>query len=351
MSNWRQCAIELIRWVLLQKPLPNEVESARHDPSVISELAKRRIDSLLYLACDPTAIEQQLHDRVLSIQLRLLGNAVESLKREEIIPITLKSAEFLPRYFHSRAISHSEDFDILVQKYQIPGAKRALLDGGWRQAVYDPTSCQLKDIKASNVAAVEASHYELAPFRRLEEVRLSERELEFARVWHQEWPSYPVRVSDDRCFVISELDVHFGLFQDFDPSALFDRSINGTLEGTRTLAVSDHLWITSTRYYNEVALHNKQSLRDFAFIAALMRGGDVDWDFICRVAESLENRPALFYPIYFLSCLGGNLVDQQFFQRLSPARGNRHRDWGWMLGRLFDVVEPMPHLDLQLQAN
>jgi hypothetical protein len=105
---------------------------------------------------------------------------------------------------------------------------------------------------------------------------------------------------------------------------------------------SNQLWLLTSRYYTEVAVHGKSSLRDFAYILPLIACGDLDWDVVLSTARKYGLRSSLYYYLYFMSFLTEGAVPKSVLAELSPDRGNRRHDWGWQLGKLFDLVEAFP---------
>jgi hypothetical protein len=101
------------------------------------------------------------------------------------------------------------------------------------------------------------------------------------------------------------------------------------------------VWITLTRYYNEVALLGKRYLRDFAYIIPILKNEAIDWDVVLSANRSYELHAPLFYYLNFLRSLGA-CVPEAVLAETSPLRSERLRDFGWQLGKLFDVLEPSP---------
>ena len=107
-----------------------------------------------------------------------------------------------------------------------------------------------------------------------------------------------------------------------------------------TMSPADHLWFITGRYYNEVAMHDKRSLRDFVYIIPILVNSHIDWEIILQSASDYNLRPSLYYYLFFLNqLLSGRYIPIEVIDKLSPANGSRSRDWGWQLDKLFDRVE------------
>lgn len=97
-----------------------------------------------------------------------------------------------------------------------------------------------------------------------------------------------------------------------------------------------------SRYYTEVSVHGKPTLRDLAHVAPLLLSNAIEWEVIIAAARSYEIRSALYYPLRLLVFLVDNPVPPDALEELSPIRGSRMRDFGWQIGKLFYFVEPPP---------
>jgi hypothetical protein len=156
------------------------------------------------------------------------------------------------------------------------------------------------------------------------------------------WQRRPLWVVGGQPYVVLEVDVHHGLAADIESAPFFQRAVNSIYPNALTLSSGDHLWFTISRYYNEVALHGKRSLRDFAYSAALIHSAP-DWDRVLTAASEYSLHPSLYYYLYFLNKITSARVPSEVLNELFPVSKVRLRDWGWQIGKLFDGVEPWPH--------
>ena len=117
---------------------------------------------------------------------------------------------------------------------------------------------------------------------------------------------------------------------------------DSVFKNARTLSPTDHLWSITARYYNEVALHKKTSLREFIYIAMIVRNEDVDWDRFLELTHEFGTYAACYYPLAFLHSIEPSRVPEAALSKLRPVEGRRGRDYGWQLGKLFDFIEPLP---------
>jgi hypothetical protein len=211
---------------------------------------------------------------------------------------------------------------------------------GYGQSYYDSESKSLVVANTIDITRAEEFHYELYPFRRLEPILLDELE----RSWLLKLGHGPVRIDHaGRAFIIIEVDIHHGVAVDIDSALLWSRAVDSMIGEALTFSDCDHLWLITARYYHEVALHGKRSLRDFAYIAALLKTENIDWDQLLITASELEIRPALFYYLSFAEkLLESPVLPPEALSSLDPRAGSRLRDWGWQLAVLFDEIEPCP---------
>ncbi len=300
-----------------------------------------KIDGLAQASDGAATPLQRAYNAVLEAQLRSTAEAVDALLAHGASPVLFKGIDIMPRHFPQQAPSIMGDVDLLVDRGSLGSARAALLGIGLRQAFFDIEADQLVDADIADIADVERVHYELYPFRRLLEIGLDAESVAALRVFPGR---IPVRIDrDGRAWLIDEIDLHHSVALDIDPAPLFERARAGSLRGALGLSAADQLWLVCSRFYSEVAMHGKRSLRDFAYLAAIVRDGGIDWECVLRVAMEYEMRPALFYYLRFVDTLfARSMVDPGLWAELDPRTGSRQRDWGWMLAPLFDAMDPLP---------
>jgi hypothetical protein len=207
---------------------------------------------------------------------------------------------------------------------------------GLRQAVFNPTLGYLVDRDIPEVGRLEASQYELSPLAYLMEIELEDEEVTFIR----EYNRHPLWVVNDRCYLVVEIDIHYQLTADVQSGDFLDRAIPSSLEHCLTMSKEDHLWYLTSRYYDEVVIHGKRSLREFAYLAALLDEQSLDWNIIVGCARKYDLEASLYYFLSFMARLSDRLVPPEVLSELLPSKGSRQRDWGWQLSKLFGGVEP-----------
>jgi len=303
-------------------------------------LSERKIDSLLFLALGSRKGEQRLYNKVWRLQRAELIRALSALGKAKINCLVFKGAEFVERYYHPHSMNVLADLDLLFHREDLLRVKSIFFALGYRQAYFDEATMELKDRDIGDVAAVEGAHYELAPFKRLVRLALSPEELSIAKSWNRS----PIWIVDGECFVAVEFDVHHGVATDIDSTALFERRVRSVFPHASTLCEADQLWFTAARLYNEVAIHNKVSLRDFAYLTPLLSSGSVDWKIVLGAAREYEIQCPLFYYFSFLRHLTGEAIPAEVIAALHPRKYPRLRDWGWQLEKLLDTVVDPPFL-------
>lgn len=337
---WARYALALLRWSGTRGDL---IYSPRFSDTAatLTRLRQSKIDSLHYLAVEQDSIEQSVYQKVWLTQRDALAEFCAEFSRLCDCPVILKGADSVDRYFGSNAIALMNDCDVLVKRSDLVSAKIASAKLGYRPAIFDVQSGKLVDRDIADISSIENRHYELVAQCRLEPLDLDRAELEFACALD----TYPLRVVNGRAYVVTELDIHHSIAIDVDPTRLLDEARAGTLSHTRALTAEDNLWFLLGRYYTEVAVHGKRTLRDLAHVAVLLCQEILQWStFIERVHEN-EVEAAVFYLLsFFRALLGPTVVPQYVINQLSPTKIDRTRDWGWQLGKLFGFVEPMPKM-------
>jgi hypothetical protein len=337
--GWQEAAVELLARLAQPaqpRPLPHI------DVAVRRRLIDAKIDGLERLCADAPTPLHRVYERVWLAQLAAAREVVAELARRGAEPILFKGVELCARHLSTCIPSMMGDVDMLVPRQQLGTVRAALFALGYRQADYDVAKAVLIDADIANIAAVESAHYEMFPFRRAEPLALDVDELAAMRALPTRAPLYAAGKTD-QCQLVMEVDVHHRVALDIETAPLLERCQDSALAGARTFGNADHLWIATARYYCEVAVHGKRTLRDFVYLVSLLRDNRVDWDVVLDAAREYELRPALFYYLTFADRLfESGIIPAPTLAELDPRRGSRLRDWGWQLGALFDAIEPMP---------
>lgn len=332
----------LSAWAALARDLlaltPDFSSSSLGQPRVLDEdilqLRRRRIDSLFYLVGDPNCARQRLYNRLWNLQSRVLKEITSSFERCGIPHLVFKGSEFIARYFENRSIGMLYDVDILIPRNHVGEAKRTLYSVGLRQAVFDTQLNRLVDRDVGEIARLEGNHYELAPFAWLETLSLDDDEFREAQSYNE----FPIWCHEGKAFFVVEVDVHHGVAMDLTGEEFFGRAVRSAFASSYTLSPADHLWFTLSRFYVEVGLHNKRSLRDLAYVQAMLKMDRIDWDVVISAANDYQIKPAIFYFLTFLSSLSPDLIDSQILKLVRPLNEPGIRDYGPMLHTLFDFT-------------
>jgi hypothetical protein len=328
-------ALQLLRWSAQR----DTATGALPDALILDRLRRRRIDSLAYLAAGAMAApHQRLYTRLWATQRSVLESVTGALRRSGVPVIVFKGSEFITRCFDSQPVGMLFDVDVLVPRHDVERAKVAMHSLGLRQTVWDHERRCLVDRDVADVARLETSHYELAPFGVEVEFETDEEEASIVRAWDR----HPLHFVDGKVRCVVEVDIHHQVASDIAAAPLFQRAVSSALADADTLSPADLVWFTISRFYTEVGLHSKRSLRDFAYVGAFLTRHEVSWGVVIDAAQEYGLHSSLYYYLAFLARIAGVGVPDDVFARLDPANGTRNRDWGWQLGRLLDFVEPFP---------
>jgi hypothetical protein len=297
-------------------------------------LMHRRIDALL----DDNPL-QPLYNRIWMRQRDALVEVMTALARRDINALCFKGAEIHLRHFADHALGGMGDVDILVPREKSEGARAELHELGYRHGAFDSRTGMVSWFSRDEIARLEVGHYELAPLLRMERFEASQTEAALLAKRIRA-PICPGGNVAEWCLGIN-IDVHTGVATNISSDELFKCTDPGSCGAGRSMPSSDLLWFTASRYYSEVGTVGKRSLRDLAYIIALLRDR-IDWDHVMRVATDNQLGASLFYPLAFLQRTFGAAVPEAVLEATSPLKTPRRRDWGWQLGVLFDFIEPLP---------
>jgi hypothetical protein len=321
----------------------------------LDTLVERRIDSLLYWACEIDAPTQRIYDRIHAAQRTAALRVLTALTGAGVDTLVCKGAELVPRLVGDSALHAADDTDLLVDHRQLGRARQLLHELGYVQAGLDGATCGLVDLDPLVVAAAERGHYELFPFRALVELEVTAEERAIARQLCRGATTAadgslregPLReriwvTDDDRTVLALEIDLHFRLAHRWDVDRLFARAVPSCLGVGRTLCTTDHVWFLAVRHYSELAEADYCSLRPLALLVRLLSAPDIDWELAHRVVIALHHAPALYYVLSLLERLAPGRVPAEVLAALDPAIVDRRHDHGWRLARCLGFVDPFP---------
>lgn len=334
-TDWRVIAVGLLRWAGKR----HDFKLPPLDSASLLLLKERRIDSLYYLATASYSPLQSVYTKVWTKQSKALAELLDCLQSVDCETLVVKGAEFIERYYQGAGLSFLNDIDLLVRREHLEKVKRSMHGLGYRQAFFSREAQRLQDRDISDICRIESEHYELAPFCRLEKIELTADEVLIAK----DWQSHPLWVVGDTAYAVVEFDFHHQLASDIESGRFFKKVVPSIFPGASTLSLGDHVWFTISRLYHEVALHGKRSLRDFAYVAPVLKE-NIEWGDVLDAASEYGLHSSLYYYLRFLHSVLGDGVPQHVLENLSPQRGPRLRDWGWQLGPLFDFVEEEPRI-------
>lgn len=272
------------------------------------------------------------------LQRQAFVQTLHALTDAGITVTTFKGCELNERYSDGDSFGLMADADVIVALDHLVDTMSLLYRHGLKPGVIDYASGRLMPLGIQDIGAIESQHFQLPPFLALHEVELSPDSFAFAKVYGRR----PLKVFGDRCYLIFEIDVHHRTTIDIAFDVFEPHCIESVFSGARTLSPTDHLWSIASRYYNEVSLHNKTSLRELVYMALLLRHERIDWKRFLSFTEEFGTYAACYYPLAFLRALVPSCMPADALDALRPVEGRRGRDYGWQLGKLFNFVESVP---------
>lgn len=337
---WLAAALELLAWSA-RRPQLDEKDISRLTAASrphLTTLKEKKLDSLFYLSCAVESADQNIYDKVWSVQRETIIDFCRCMADEGVEFYLFKGGECSARWYGLRSLGIFNDVDVLVARQDIGKVKALLYQNGFRQALFDPERGALVDRDVADVALAESNHYEIVAFSKLVAADILAEDLSRAPA-----PvASPLVLVGDRPMVIVDLDVHHGVATDVDVSDVTDGAQPSAMGLGLSFSDSNQVWLLTSRYYTEVALYGKRSLRDFCYILPVLACGSIDWDVVMRAARKYELRASLFYYFCFMSYLAEGSVPAEVLSGLSPTGGTRLRDWGWQLGKLFEFIDAFP---------
>jgi hypothetical protein len=342
IATWRDVAVELLRRRAGGAPLLPDEALTERGYEHLPDLVRKRIDGLYFLTLGVDHPLQRLYQVYWDVQERETRAVLAELQELSVEAAVIKGLELGARYDRCRPVGLRADVDLLLPVAELWKAKKVLYGRGYVNGVYLPAFRAFGHDDPREVGQFEAVHYELMPFRRAYRVELDEEERELAR----RFTGY-FHIHDDESLAIAEFDVHHGLMEGLDISAMRERLVPSALGIGRALAPADHLWFTLHRYYVEVATGSKRNLRPLAWIAPMVADPQVDWDLVVAHALAQESTAPCFYWLSFFEHIAPGAVPAAVLDRLRAGHLESRRDLGWQLGKLFDTIDGPPSLVLE----
>jgi hypothetical protein len=303
----------------------------------LDALAARDIDSLHYLRYEPQAAAQRLYDKVWTTQRTTLEFVVARCLDRGVSPVVWKGAEFLAQYFNPHALGALGDIDLIVPRTQVGSARNALVHAGFRNTKL-ASDGRWQPLHPLESAKQILEGTALPPFRRAMPIELeADEQAVAARLLPRG------SLSQDGTSIVVTIDLHHNAIEPrFPIMPMMERAESSAFSNARAFVAEDHLWLSSLRYYMEVAYSGKRSLRHLAFLIGLLEAESLDWDEIIKCARAFRAVPALYYTLGMIAQLRPGLVQGPVLDALDPSTSNRSCDFGWQLGLLLDFVEPCP---------
>lgn len=331
--------VELLRWCVSSE---NDVKTSvtlKNDTVGLEPILRAwKIDSLAWFASGRRTVRQQIYEKIWALQRIELLAVIEEARRANIRLLTFKGAELCEALFSSQPIGIYADVDLLVARKSISGARRLFYNLGFRQNLFDDKKGRLVEQDCQSIAEAESMHYELCGFNVLRPLDLTLEEIRVAK----RVAAYPLRRIGSKYYVLCEFDIHHGITTDISTDGFFHHAVASGFDGAETLDPTDHLWVILMRFYQEVALYGKSSLRDLAYAARLLGKCHIDWLRFVHTALEYGVAVSNFYLLSFLRQFCDAPVPSGVLRKLTPSRVDRAADYGWQLGKLFGLVEPCP---------
>lgn len=312
------------------------------DDSIISKLKEKQIDSLYYFQFDPLNRQQQFYEWVWGIQTQCLQKVLDALNKEGISYLIFKGAEFIGRYYDHKPINLVYDIDFLVPQKEIMKVQSIMHSLGYHYGSIDPGSFKYEYLDIHEAGKIMQYHYELPSLSKPITTSLPESFSEFCT----ENPTFSVWHDQYKTIVFAEFDFHYQLALDVVGDEVFDRKVASIYPGAYTLNPADSLWFTLSKYYNEVALHGKSSLRDFVYLIALLNNESIDWKIFLSSVREYKLHHSTYYFLFFCNLFLQKPVPEEIFSELDPLKNNRLKDWGWQIEKLFEEKIECPFTNL-----
>ncbi|MCH9685295.1 MAG: nucleotidyltransferase family protein [Deltaproteobacteria bacterium] len=290
----------------------------------------------------PVPILDRLATRLWQAQRRALVELGQWFDDDGITAIVLKGSDHIERYCGSQPLGTHADIDVLVGRQALGMARRRLYSQGYVQAVYDPEGHTWVDYDGLEAMRIEATHYELLPFVRVERQELTTDDVEALRDLpprtHRMLEHRGIHISGDTVVLQVCIDLHHGLFKDDDPGPLFERAVDSPFAKSMLgLGPTDDLWICLHREYLNVASRARTSPKGLFYCAKLAGAPGVDWDQLIERATA-RDMPGLYYWLSFINALADQQpVPAEALAHLRELKRNSRCDWGWQLERVLGV--------------
>jgi hypothetical protein len=338
--SWQTVAIELLRRRAGAAPLLSDERLAAGGSMHESTVHDKNIDGLYFLTCNVEHPRQRLYQAQWNAQLSETRAVIAELNQLGVDPIVFKSLEIGARYDCGRPTGLRADVDLLVPLDALWNVRKVMYGRDYVHGVYRHTTRDWSVVDPREAARHEARAYELWPLcKAIEVVGLDDQVVEEAK-------RHPLAfcVQGDKVLTFVDFDFHHNILFNFDVATRVARCVPSALGIGRALAPADHLWFLIHRHYAEAAMEEWQwqGPKPLVSIAPMVADPSVDWDVI--VASAVEQKstwPTLAWLTFFYK-LGATSVPERVLADLRCRVGCGARNWGWQLGRLFDIEEPFP---------
>ena len=330
---WAAYAAELLRTFATGSGAPQNAPD--NLDFILPELRARKIDSLHYRLFDDQNPMQQHYRAVWQVQREAFARVSEQFAAAGIAHLVFKGAALTSALLDDEPLGMMGDADFLVEESALMQAHDILRDAGFAGGLVDVRTGQLVPRPPGQLPAHE---FELHPMLMMVEYPLGIDDSVLPEVlrgplWRVEGGGFVVSV---------EIDLHFGLAIDIEGEDFLARRRTSSGSGWPMPAPADHLWFLTSRYYVETALHGKNSLREFAYIAGLIERQVIEWDLVVAAATKWGLYSSVYYFLRFAREVLGCSVPDEVTEAVAPTLSRRTRDYGWQLGKLFDGIEPLP---------
>lgn len=212
------------------------------------------------------AIFQQKLDRLIQESEALL----DALGRDQVPVLAIKGLDILCRVKARSSERVLVDADLLVPTPFLGRAGSALRARGYVQGQIDPRSYAISDWDRDELEALEANHYELAPFLKL--VRTSWPHSELHVLAGDLYPGYLIRIQNNALEFFSCFDIHHNIAPGVEAADLWAGSHvlgKGPLRNAHAMSIATSAWMVASRNYYEIADLGRPGIRSFSDFVAL----------------------------------------------------------------------------------
>jgi len=257
--------------------------------------------------------------------------------------MVLKGFDLIHSAYPRADLRELRDLDILVHREDIGLVRRALLDAGLMQGVFDRNEQRLVPAPRSEIERIEQAHYECFPFRKF--VRIPCLDGLVGSYVLRPNPATCIYLINNEAWYLLEVDIHHHISPDINLEDVWNAqrplSINSLhVKGQTPEAM---LWFIATRLYHEAMLMGNQRLPNLHDITVILHRWvrEIDWSMLVQISSRYHFHPSLYYVLMRVSQLFDAPVPGDVLKQLFPVAAgvSRLHDWGDFLPKMLGYCD------------